>query len=144
MIRRETAVEREMATHSSFLAWEIPWKRTEELGGLHSMDSQKSQTRLSDSRTTTYFFWRKKGSWANLNIKTSPWCPKGSNVQEYQAKEAVIVLIHWNILPKHMGMWSVWQWLLVQKTVSVLSEYPSPSKILYWENKMKFLEYPAY
>ena len=29
------ALEREMATHSSFLAWKIPW--TEEPGGLQSM-----------------------------------------------------------------------------------------------------------
>ena len=28
-----------MATHSSILAWEIPW--TEESGGLQSMESQK-------------------------------------------------------------------------------------------------------
>ena len=28
-----------MATHSSILAWEIPW--TEEPGGLHSMDLQR-------------------------------------------------------------------------------------------------------
>ena len=39
-------VEKEMATHSSILAWEIPW--VEEPGGLQSMGSQKSQTRLSD------------------------------------------------------------------------------------------------
>ena len=32
----------EMATHSSILAWKIPW--TEEPGGLQSMRSQKSQT----------------------------------------------------------------------------------------------------
>ena len=38
--------EEEMATHSSILAWEIPW--TEEPGGLQSMGSQKSQTSLSD------------------------------------------------------------------------------------------------
>ena len=34
------------ATHSSILAWEIPW--TEEPGGLHPMGSQKSWTRLSN------------------------------------------------------------------------------------------------
>ena len=34
-----------MATHSSVLAWRIPW--TEEPGGLQSMGSQ-SQTQLSD------------------------------------------------------------------------------------------------
>ena len=42
---REDTLEKEMATHSSALAWEIPW--TEEPGGLQSMGSQ-SQTRLSD------------------------------------------------------------------------------------------------
>ena len=38
----EDALEKEMATHCSILAWEIPW--TEEPGGLQSMGSQKSQT----------------------------------------------------------------------------------------------------
>ena len=33
-------LEEEMATHSSTLAWEIPW--TEELGELQSMGSQES------------------------------------------------------------------------------------------------------
>ena len=39
-------LEKEMATHSSILAWEIP--RTEELGRLQPMGSQKSETPLSD------------------------------------------------------------------------------------------------
>ena len=43
---QEDALEKEMATHSSILAWRIPW--TEEPGGLQSTGSQKSQTRLSD------------------------------------------------------------------------------------------------
>ena len=34
----EDLLEEEMATHSSILAWEIPW--TEELGGLQSVGSQ--------------------------------------------------------------------------------------------------------
>ena len=38
----EDTLEKEMATHSSTLAWKIPW--TEEPGGLQSMGSQKSQT----------------------------------------------------------------------------------------------------
>ena len=37
--------EEGMATHSSILAWRIPW--TEELGRAQSMESQ-SHTRLSD------------------------------------------------------------------------------------------------
>ena len=36
----EDLLEKEMATHSSILAWEIP--RTEEPGGLHSMGSQRN------------------------------------------------------------------------------------------------------
>ena len=35
----EDALEKEMETHSSILAWEIPW--AEELGGLQSMGSQR-------------------------------------------------------------------------------------------------------
>ena len=41
----EDSLEKEMATHSSVLAWEIPW--TEEPGGLQSIRSQ-SQTQLSN------------------------------------------------------------------------------------------------
>ena len=36
---QEDPLEKEMATHSSILAWEIPW--TEEPDGLQSMRSQK-------------------------------------------------------------------------------------------------------
>ena len=38
----EDLLEKGMATHSSILAWRIPW--IEEPGGLSSMGSQKSQT----------------------------------------------------------------------------------------------------
>ena len=38
----EDPLEKEMATHSSILAWEIPW--TEEPGGLQSVESQESDT----------------------------------------------------------------------------------------------------
>ena len=41
----EDPLEEGMATHSSILAWRIPW--TEEPGGLQSMWSQ-SRTQLSD------------------------------------------------------------------------------------------------
>ena len=40
----EDPLEKEMAAHSSVLAWEIPW--TEEPGGLQSMGLQKSWTQL--------------------------------------------------------------------------------------------------
>ena len=38
----EDSLEKEMATHSSILAWEIPW--TEESGGLQSMGSQRIES----------------------------------------------------------------------------------------------------
>ena len=37
---------KETATHSSIVAWEMPW--TEEPGGLQFMESQKSLLQLSD------------------------------------------------------------------------------------------------
>ena len=39
LLSREDAPEKEMATHSSILAWKIP--RTEDPGGLQSMGLQK-------------------------------------------------------------------------------------------------------
>ena len=39
-------LEKEMATRSSILAWEIPW--TEEPGRLEFMGLQKSQTQLGN------------------------------------------------------------------------------------------------
>ena len=47
---QEDPLEKEMATHSSILAWKIPW--TEKLGGIQSIGAQKSQTWLSDLTTT--------------------------------------------------------------------------------------------
>ena len=40
---QEDPLEKEMATHSSILFWEIPWS-----GGLQSLESEKSQTQLSN------------------------------------------------------------------------------------------------
>ena len=45
---REGPLEKEMATHSSILAWKIPW--TEDPGRLHSMGSQ----RVGDDFTFTF------------------------------------------------------------------------------------------
>ena len=47
----EDPLEKKMATHSSTLAWRIPW--TEEPGRLQSMGLQ-SRTRLSDFTFTLY------------------------------------------------------------------------------------------
>ena len=39
LLGQEDSMENGMATHSSILAWRIPW--TEEPGGLHSMQLQR-------------------------------------------------------------------------------------------------------
>ena len=45
-LSQEDPLEKEMSTHSSIFAWEIPW--TEEPGGLWFMGSQESQIQFSN------------------------------------------------------------------------------------------------
>ena len=45
-LQKEDPLEKEMATHSSTLAWKIPW--TEKPGRLQSTGVAKSGTQLSD------------------------------------------------------------------------------------------------
>ena len=51
---RQESLEKGMATHSSILAWRIPW--TEEPGGLQSMGSQRvtQRTGLKQLHTCTH------------------------------------------------------------------------------------------
>ena len=49
---QEDSLEKEMATCSSILAWEIPW--TEEPDGQQSMGSHKNRTQFSDYITTSH------------------------------------------------------------------------------------------
>ena len=51
-------LEKEMATHSSILAWEIPW--TKRPDGLQSMGSQTVQLRL----WLSYLSWSQRSRWA--------------------------------------------------------------------------------
>ena len=60
-------LEKEMATHSSILAWRIPW--TEEPGGLQSTGSQ-SRTRLSNFIFTFTFTY----SLSVIDFFESPIC----------------------------------------------------------------------
>ena len=48
---QEDSLEKEMATHSSILAWEIPW--TEESGGLQSMGSWRVRQDCTSHATKT-------------------------------------------------------------------------------------------
>ena len=51
----EDPLEKEMATHSSILAWEIPW--SEEPGRLQSMGSQEtpSEVGITDTHSTNTY-----------------------------------------------------------------------------------------
>ena len=53
---QEDPLEKEMAIHSSVLAWKIPW--TEESGGLQCMGSQRVGHDWA-TNTTTYTKWNK-------------------------------------------------------------------------------------
>ena len=57
---REDLLEKEMATHSSILAWEIPW--TEEPGGLQSKGLQRvrhdSVTKQQQQIMIKYTLWK--------------------------------------------------------------------------------------
>ena len=55
----EDPLEKEMATHSSTLAWKILWM--EEPGKLQVHGVEKSQTQLKDF--TFFLFWLSGGSW---------------------------------------------------------------------------------
>ena len=56
----EDPLEKEMATHSSILAWRIPW--TEERGGLQSMRSKSQDTTeaTQHAQTNILFIKQKK------------------------------------------------------------------------------------
>ena len=62
---REDPLEKEMATHSSFLAWRIP--RTEELGGLQSTGRKESDT---TERPHFHF----KSNWSELSHMDTSSC----------------------------------------------------------------------
>ena len=50
-----------MTTHSSILAWRIPW--TEKLGGLQSMGSQIDKKRLSTCHENNHTYYTYFSTW---------------------------------------------------------------------------------
>ena len=61
---QEDPLEKGMATHSSILAWRIPW--TQEPGGLQSMESQRVR---HDWKTNTFTFHKQKKGKKLKNLK---------------------------------------------------------------------------
>ena len=52
---QENLLEEEMATHSSILAWKVPW--TEEPGGLQSTGSQSVRHDSAHMQQHQQFYW---------------------------------------------------------------------------------------
>ena len=73
----EDPLEKEMATHSSILAWRILW--TEEPGGLQSMGSQRVRQDWATTLTLTYLVTK---SYLTLLWPQTPLC-MGFPKQEY-------------------------------------------------------------
>ena len=67
---QEDPLEKGMATHSTILAWEIPW--TEDPGGPPFMGSQKSQTGLKRLNTTTNIVFLASGMCAVVAMTVFP------------------------------------------------------------------------
>ena len=70
---QEDAPEEGMPTHSSTLAWRIPW--TEESGGLQSMGVTKSQTRRSTVTTLTVHLFCARHPSKHLTCSFIPHIP---------------------------------------------------------------------
>ena len=70
-----------MAPHSSTLAWKIPW--TEEPGGLQSMRSLKSRTRLSDFTLAFHFHALEKemATHSSIPVWRIPWMEEPGRLQ---------------------------------------------------------------
>ena len=79
----EEPLEKEMATHSSILAWRIPW--TEELGGLQSTGSQ----RVGHDFTFTFTFIL-----LSIFSKFHPCCCMYQNFLPFKAEKYFIVCIY--------------------------------------------------
>ena len=63
----EDPLEKGMATHSSTLAWRIPW--TEEPGGLQSTGSQRVRHGRVTNTHTKYKYSHLEGLWNSFSIK---------------------------------------------------------------------------
>ena len=62
----EDPLEEEMATHSSILAWRIPWM--EESGGLHTVHGVSSQTQLRRLLFPFKILCCHDDTWFHLNL----------------------------------------------------------------------------
>ena len=121
----EDPLEEGMATHSSILAWRIPW--TEEPGGLQSMGSQKSQTWLSN-----FTFYLNKSEGTQPHPSTENWIKHLLAESEEELKSLLIkvkeqsekVGLKLNIQKtKIMASGPITSWQIDGETVGTVSDF---------------------
>ena len=88
---REDPLEKEMATHSSILAWRIPW--TEEPGGLQSMGLQRVGHDWATSLSLSAHPTKEK----NI-MKTSLWLRR-YNIKRERGKKFFLIELGSSVLP---------------------------------------------
>ena len=95
----EDLLEKEMATHSSILAWKIPWM--EELGGLQVQGVAKSRTRLHFHFLFTRISKQAKLFWKKIKISdcTLDWA---MTVMKHAVSVTQSVCICQNFVKKHL------------------------------------------
>ena len=102
----EDPLEKEMATHSSVLAWKIPW--TEDSGGLQPMGSQKRAGHDLVTKTTTgYLMVNATNSETNEHQEMNN---NGKNRKNSDVFISVTLCYRWI----HTDLWFLY-WLLIIK-----------------------------
>ena len=118
---QEDPLEEEMATHSSILAWRIPW--TEEPGRLQSMGLQKSWTWFSDSTTPWLGRWVREGSRMSCPrvetfLRFQPSCLEGQD-SELRPTWSQNSLCHLSAIPLGANYFTLVQLFLILRTIRI-------------------------
>ena len=96
----EDPLEKEMATHSSILAWRIPW--TEEPGGLQPMELQRVRhdsthmhsREMLEARSISWSFLHLEGN-TQSRVEKEPSCEASAPPWPYSATLQFCTLSHW-------------------------------------------------
>ena len=141
-VGRENPLEKEMATHSSILAWEIPW--TEEPGGLQSLGSQRVRhnwaTSLSLSiiknRDINLMIFSSVQSLSRVRLFVTPWIAA--------SQASLFITNSWGSL-KLMSIESVMPYshLILGRPLLLLPPIPPSIKVFLSESTL-LMRWPKY
>ena len=122
-LNREDLLEKEMATHSSTLAWKIPW--TEEPGRLQSMRSQRVG---QDWATSLHFCPRER----DLLSAPSAWVVSNDFLSMSIAGKQRLVTLQWRNLTNNTSARG-------SRSTSIIINHVD--SMYYWYNVMKMALY---